>query len=227
MFYGASPEQMKNEYLFSRRLLIIGCGGHSKVVTDIAEAVGFKDISYLNTFGGAKTFMERNVLHTEPEYYQDYFFVAIGDNASRERVFNKFTNDNPNAIPVSLIHPSSIITQRCSIDGGTVVMPLCVINSSTTIGKGVIVNTRSSIDHDSCLKDFSSLAPGVSMGGNVCVGERSAISIGASVKHGVQIGKDAVVGGASLVLKNVEDNAVVYGIPARFVRERKSGDRYL
>jgi len=227
MFYKVFPEQMKNEYLLSKRLLIIGCGGHSKVITDIAEAMGFEDISYLNTLGGSKTFMERDVVHREPEHYRDYFFVAIGDNASRERVFTKFSNDNPNAIPVSLIHPSSIITQRCSIDGGTVVMPLCVVNSSTTIGKGVIVNTRSSIDHDSCLKNFSSLAPGVSMGGNVYLGERSAISIGASVKHGIHIGKDVVVGGASLVLKNVEDNAVVYGIPARFIRERKSGDRYL
>jgi len=218
---------MKNEYLLSRKLLIIGCGGHSKVVTDIAEAMGFQNISYLNTFGGDKTFMGRDVLHKEPEHYQDYFFVAIGDNASRERVFKKFSSENPNAIPVSLIHPSSIITDRCSIEVGTVVMPLCIINSSTSIGKGVIVNTKASIDHDSCLKDFSSLAPGVSMGGNVCIGERSAISIGASVKHGIQIGKDAVIGGASFVLKDVEDNTVVYGIPARFIRHRKTGDRYL
>lgn len=218
---------MKNEYLLSRRLLIVGCGGHSKVVTDIAEAMGFENISYLNKFGSDKIFMGRDVLHKEPAQYQDYFFVAIGDNTSRERAFTKFSSENPSATPVSLIHPSSIITETCSIEGGTVVMPLCVINSSTTIGKGVIVNTKSSIDHDSCLKDFSSLAPGVTIGGNVCVGERSAISIGASVIHGIQIGKDAVIGGASLVLKNVDSNTVVYGVPASFIRYRMSGDRYL
>lgn len=106
-------------------------------------------------------------------------------------------------------------------------MPLSVVNSSTTLGKCVIVNTSSSVDHDSVLMDFSSLAPGVHMGGNVSVVIRSVISIGSSIKHGVEIGNDVVVGSSSLVLDDIEDNSVAYGIPSRFIRKRKLGEQYL
>ena len=132
-----------------------------------------------------------------------------------------------NSIPLSLIHPSSIISPRCSIGNGTVIMPLCVINSFSKIGNGVIINTRSSIDHDNCLKSFSSIAPGVSTGGNVYVGERSAVSIGASISHGIKIGSDVVIGASSLVNKNIDNNWVAYGTPVKLIRERKIGDKYL
>ena len=218
---------MIRDYDTSKKLIIVGCGGHSKVVTDVAETLGFKNIDYLNTYDDVKTFYGKNVIKKELEKFQYYFFVAIGDNSSRQRVFKNFISKNPQAIAISLIHPSSIVTSRCTIGVGTLIMPLCVINSSTNIGDGVIINTRSNVDHDSSLMDFSSLAPGVSMGGNVFIGERTAISVGASVKHGVKIGKDTVVGGSSYVSKDVGDNMVVYGVPAKFIRNRRADEKYL
>ena len=212
---------------FNKKLLIIGCGGHSKVVTDIAESIGFANISFLDTFSDKDTFLGRNVIHQEIENYREYFFVAIGENSLRERIFNNFQLKNKNSIPLSLIHPSSIISPRCSIGNGTVIMPLCVINSSSSIGNGVIINTRSSIDHDNCLKSFASIAPGVSTGGNVYVGERSAVSIGASINHGIKIGSDVVIGASSLVNKDIDNNWVAYGTPVKLIRERKIGEKYL
>ena len=71
------------------------------------------------------------------------------------------------------------------------------------IGNGVIINTSSSVDHDCYLKDFCSLAPGVNIGGNVVIGKRTFLSIGAKVMHGIKIGNDNVVGGSSFVNKNI------------------------
>ena len=216
-----------NQHQYHEHLLIIGCGGHSKVVSDIAESQGYSNISYLNTFGGDDRFLGREVLHYEPLGYEDAFFVAIGDNRVRQRVTAEFLEKNPRAKQPSLIHPTSVISKYSSIGTGVVIMPLCVINHSTEIGDGVIINTRSSVDHDSNLRDFSSIAPGVSMGGNVWIGERSAVSIGATIKHGVKIGRDVLIGANSLVLSDVEDSSVAYGLPAKNIRNRTQGEKYL
>ena len=106
-------------------------------------------------------------------------------------------------------------------------MPLSVISCFATIEEGVIINTRSSADHDVVMRRFSSLAPGVSLGGYVEVGERSAISIGSSLIHDIKIGNDVVVGAGSTVLSEVTDNSVTYGTPARHIRYRKPSDSYL
>ena len=215
------------QYLNHENLLIVGCGGHSKVVTDIAESLGHLNISYLNTLGGDERFLDKKVIHYDLSGYEDGFFVAIGDNSVRQRVTAEFLAKNPRAKLLSLIHPTSVVSKDTSIGKGVVVMPLCVINHSTVVGDGVIINTRSSVDHDSNLQDFSSVAPGVSMGGNVSIGERSAVSIGATIKHGVRIGRDVVIGANSLVLSDIEDSCVAYGLPATKIRDRVQGEKYL
>ena len=208
------------------RLLIIGCGGHSKVVTGIAEDIGFKNICFLDEFNENKEFLGREILQNNLENYTGYFFVAIGDNYKRESIFIEFQKKNKKATPVTLIHPSSIVLQKCFIGKGTVIMPNCVINSFSNISEGVIINTKASVDHDNCLMSFSSVAPGVTTGGNVSIGKRSAICMGASIKHGVKIGQDVIVGANSLVMNDIDSNQVVYGTPARFIRKRSKEDNY-
>lgn len=79
---------------------------------------------------------------------------------------------------VSAVHPSAQIGKGVSIGEGTVVMAGAVINSGTKIGYHYIINTKASVDYDCCLFDFSSIAPGVTLGGNVRVGTHAAVSFG-------------------------------------------------
>jgi acetyltransferase-like isoleucine patch superfamily enzyme len=102
-----------------------------------------------------------------------------------------------------------------------------IINPNSTIGEHCIVNTASSIDHDSILERFSSVAPGVITGGNVRVGEFSALSLRAAVIHGCSIGPHTIVGAGATVLKDIPAFAVAYGTPARVVRTRAAGEKYL
>ena len=217
----------KSSYDIKRKLMILGCEGHSKVATDIAESVGFHNICYEDPYRENNTFLNRKVYKSIKENYKDYYFVAIGDNFLREKVSRQFSIDNKEAELLSLIHPSSIISSKCSIGIGTIIMPLCAINSYSKLGNGVIINTNSIIEHDAHLMDFSSLAPGVTIGGYVSIGKRSAVSIGASVIHNINIGNDVVVGASSLVMKDIGDNQVAYGLPAKCIRERKAGEKYL
>jgi acetyltransferase-like isoleucine patch superfamily enzyme len=77
------------------------------------------------------------------------------------------------------------------------------------------------------MSDFSSIAPGVTTGGNISIGKFSAVSLGANVIHGIKIGKHSVIGSGSTVLTNIDDYVVAYGTPAKIIRERKDGDKYL
>ena len=106
-------------------------------------------------------------------------------------------------------------------------MPLSVINSSSRIGEGVIVNTNSCIEHDNYLMDYSSVGPSVTTGGNVNLGKRSAICIGSVINNNILIGSDTIIGAKSLVNKNLTDKSIFYGVPAKFVRERLPNEPYL
>ena len=210
-----------------KNLLIIGCGGHSKVISDIAREIGFKNIFYNDTIKNEELFLGCPVVNEDIKNYEDYFFVAIGDNFIRETVTFNFLKANPKSTPATIVHPTSVISDNCTLGVGSTVMPLCVINSHSKIGKGVIVNSRSSLDHDNCLMDFSSVAPGVTTGGNVYIGNRSAISIGSVIKNDLKIGSDTVVGASSYVNIDIGSNFLAYGSPAKLIRERAVGEKYL
>ena len=218
---------MSQNYDFNKKLAIIGCGGHAKVVTEIAESVGFKKIFYIDKLIQKKYFLNREVNSFLSENYSEYIFVALGDNYKREVIFKKLQNNYENSQIVSLIHPSSQVSKRCNIGIGSVVMPLSIINSSTEVGKGVIINSNTVVEHDNFIMDFSSLAPSVTTGGNVYIGERSAISIGSTIKNNVKVGYDSVIGASSYLNKDVGDNCIFYGNPAKFVRNREIGEKYL
>lgn len=211
----------------AHHLIIIGCGGHAKVVYDIATLNDYQAISFIDTTGSAKDFLERPVKDAIPMNYNGHFIVAVGDNHARQCVYHSFQKANPQAVSPALVHPSSVVSSSCTIGAGTVVMPLCILNAGTRVDTGVIINSRSSIDHDCTLMDFCSTAPGCTLGGSVMVGERSAICIATTVIHNIRIGNDAVVGAKSLVLHDIADNILAHGIPAEPRRRREPGDPYL
>ena len=218
---------MHQNFNLNKSLAIIGCGGHAKVVTEIAESLGFKKIFYIDKFIQKKYFLNREVNPKLVETYDEYIFVALGDNYKRERVFKELQKNYKNSQLVSLIHPSAQVSKKCYVDIGSVVMPLCIINSSSKVGKGVILNSNTVVEHDNYIMDFSSLAPSVTTGGNVSIGVRSSISIGSTIKNNVKVGSDSVIGACSYLNKDVGDNCIFYGNPAKFVRNREIGEKYL
>ena len=227
MAINCNQELLGYDIDFSQKLLIYGCGGHSKVVSEVAESVGFKDIFHFDPKNNQRQFMGRSIIEKCSENYQGYFFIAIGDNFVREKIFKEFLISHKSSKSLVLVHPSSFVSRTSSISEGTIIMPLAVINSSSNIGKGVIINTSCVVEHDTKLNNFSSLAPNSSLGGNSIVGERTAISIGANVKHGIKIGNDVIVGASSCVLNDIGDNIVCHGVPAKIIRSREKGEKYL
>lgn len=217
-------------------IVVFGASGHAKVVIDIIEKeskyriVGIFDPKFEKgmTFLGYPILGSENDLPGVIQNFPEIFgVVAIGDNWLRKKVVEKVQSVNCSLSFISCVHPSASIGKEVVVGKGTMVMPGVVINAGTTIGDFSILNSISSIDHDCNIGNYVSIAPGVIIGGNVLIGDSAIISLGAKVIHGRKIGKHALVGAGAVVLKDIEDYTVAYGIPAKKIRERKEGDQYL
>lgn len=208
-----------------KNIIIIGSSGHAKVVKDVIAKEGrFKVVRVLNL--GQKPrgrslidFVKKNAVYGG--------IVAIGDNWARKEVADRLLKIIPDFRFITAVHPSAQIGDGVTIGDGTVVMAGVIINSDTKIGRFCILNTRSSVDHDSVMEDFSSLAPGVTTGGNVRIGAFSAVSLGARIIHKISIGEHTVIGAGATVVKTIPSYSIAYGVPARIIRKRRKGAKYL
>ncbi len=200
------------------KLIIVGASGHGKVAADIAIKMSkWQRIAFLDDDESIEISMGLEVIGKTADAltYKDEadFFVAIGRNAIREKIQEKLIEQGLNV--VSLIHPSAVIGTDVEIGVGTVVMAGTVINSSTRIGKGCIINTSSSLDHDNVVKDFVHVSPGVRIAGNVSIGEGTWIGIGSVISNNVNICSGCKVGAGALVIKDIAEPGTYVGVPAK------------
>ncbi len=218
------------------KILIIGAGGHAKVIVDIIkkenkfEVLGFLD----NSLKKGKKILGYEVLGNEEDLNvlmskHSIFggIIAIGDNYSRSLLAKKIKKLCKQFKFINCIHPMSSIAFDVSLGEGNVVMAGATINTSSKIGNHCILNTNCSVDHDNKLLDFSSLAPNAVTAGNVKVGEFSAIGISASILQNISIEDNCIIGAGSMVNKNTKSNSVYFGTPAKFVRDHTLGQKYL
>ena len=203
------------------RLIIIGASGHGKVVADIAIKMNkWQNIAFLDDDESIKTSMGLEVIGkaTDAFTYKDEadFFVAIGSNAAREKIQEKLIEEGLNV--VSLIHPSAVIGTDVQIGIGTAVMAGVVINSSTRIGKGCIINTSCSVDHDNVIENYVHISPGARTAGSVSIGKDTWLGIGSVVSNNVNIYSGCKVGAGAVVVKDITEPGTYVGVP---VRKRK------
>lgn len=200
------------------RLLIIGAGGHGKVVADIAQKMNkWKEISFLDDDTSKKTCVGLDIIGTIYEahlFYKDYdFFIAVGNNSVREAFQTKFESEYLSI--EKLIHPSAVIGAGVEIGIGSVVMAGAIINSCTIIGRGCIVNTGATVDHDSCIEDFVHISPGVNIAGDVTIGRGTWIGIGSSISNSVNITRNCIIGAGGVVIRNITTSGTYVGSPVR------------
>jgi sugar O-acyltransferase (sialic acid O-acetyltransferase NeuD family) len=202
------------------RLLIVGAGGHGKVVAECALALGrWREVAFLDgRHPQLARVLEWPVIGSDVEprrFLADYpeAFVAIGGNALRlERL--AALEAAGFRLPV-VAHPASWVSPSASIDFGSVVVAGAIVNAAAVIGRGCIVNTGATVDHDCSVGDGVHVAPGAHVGGDAVVGPRTWIGIGAAIRHGVRIGSDVMVGAGAAVIEDVPDGVTVVGVPAR------------
>ncbi len=199
------------------RLIIVGAGGHGKVIADSAIKNGYTDIGFVddNATGECMGFPVTGTC-TDIEKFDDGntdFVIGIGNNATRKMIAEKY-----NVNWITLVHPSAQIAVNVSIGKGTVVMAGAVINACATVGEHCIINSSAIVEHDNMLEDYVHISPGVKLGGTVIIGEQTHIGIGATVSNNVSICRDCLIGAGAVVVKNIKDIGTYAGTPARKIK---------
>ena len=213
-----------------KSILIIGGGGHSKVVIETALAscqyqkVSILDDQHTNTSLIQNMVLDhlvvgkcKEVLSEEFKREYDHAFVALGDSKKRLHWLNTL-KINKYKIP-SLIHPKAYISPSCKIGAGVLIAANAAIQSSVHLKDGVIVNTGATIDHYCNIDEGVHICPGVHLAGNVIIGSKSWIGLGSCIIENTVIGKNVLVGAGSLVLKDLPNNVKAFGSPARLCKK--------
>lgn len=203
------------------KLLIIGAGGHGKVVADIALKMNkWKEILFLDDNENIRTPIGMEVIGKTRdvfEYMDDFdFFIGIGNNSIREGIQSKLEAEGVN-LP-TLIHPSAVIGEQVELAAGTIVMAGCVINCCAKIGKGCIINTSSTIEHDNLIEDYVHISPGVNLAGTVNIGKGTWLGIGSTVSNNINITSSCNIGAGAIVIKDITEAGTYVGVPARRVK---------
>lgn len=119
----------------------------------------------------------------------------------------------------NLIHPTSYFGSNVQKGNGIYIGALNTIAPNCIVGDYCIVNRASSIGHDTTLGECTSIMPGATIGGLVKIGNNATVGIGATIIDRITIGNNSFIGAGSVVIRDVPDNVVVVGTPAKILRE--------
>lgn len=208
----------------------LGVGGHAKVVIEALRLCGDTDIVGLldrdpsrwgTKVSGIPILGGDDLLPSLRAQGIDAVFIGLGgagDLRPRHHLYALARSVGFDV--VSAVHPSAVVSRESAIGAGVTVLAGAIINAGAQLGENVIVNTGAIVEHDCLIADHVHIATGAALAGTVTVGEESHIGLGASVREGRTIGCHVIVGAGAVVVDDVPDGVVVYGVPARVMSER-------
>lgn len=211
-----------------KKIIIVGSGGHAKVVIDILHEMALisKDIKIIgvtsNSLSISDSFFGYPILGNDDvikSYADDKnFFVVMGlggyrDNKLREKVFQYVKSMDVTFMNV--IHPLAIISKTVILGEGIVVFPGVILNTDVRIGDNSIIATGSTIDHETVIDSNVLISAGVTVGAYSKIGEFCLLALGSKVISGIVIERNVLVAAGAVVVSNVMENRKVFGIPAK------------
>ena len=213
----------------NKELILIGGGGHCKMIIsqlkkinrfeiigiiDKYKPIGSRvlDVEIIGKDEDLKSLYERGIR---------YALITLGsvkDNLKRQSLFD-LAKKLGYEFPI-LIGPGTLIDKDVKIDAGTVILPGSIINVGSTIGKNCILNSGSIIEHDCQIGNHCHIAPGAHLSGGVEIGDLSFVGIGSTIIQGIKIGKNVTIGAGSVVIRDIPENTIVVGNPAKIIKHK-------
>ncbi|MDR3574518.1 MAG: acetyltransferase [Anaerolineaceae bacterium] len=224
---------MKNNHFHKipPKVILWGGTGQAKVVRPIIEYYGSRVVAVFDDtpnlpspFADVPLFLGwsgfRSWVDQQPKRTEIGFCVAIGNPYGRVRL--KFSDQliSDGLVPVTVIHPSAILSDNIEIGVGCQIMAGAVINPEVRIGNQCIINTKASIDHECIISDGCEVAPGATLCGCVQMDINSWVCAGATVLPRIHIGADAIVGAGAVITRNVPAGTTVVGVPAKPIKRK-------
>lgn len=201
----------------AKNVIILGAGGHAKVIADIIETSGDNLLGFLDDSEERQNtiiYNNKKVIGKISDclkYENTLFIIGIGCNKIRKKIAEQY-----NLNWYTAIHPTAVVGNNVTIAQGSVVMANAVINVDSKIGKHCIINTKVSVDHDNIIEDYVHISPGATLAGTVTIRELTWICAGAIVINNITIEKNNIIGAGAVVVKDIKDSGNTYvGIPVK------------
>jgi UDP-perosamine 4-acetyltransferase len=208
----------------SRKIVILGGGGHAKVLIDLIHTQGYYEVAGILDSGleNSSKVLGVPVLGGDElliELFKTGVKMAcigvgsIKDNSIRKRLYEKAKQIGFLIPPLS--HPHAWISEEAKLSEGAQIMAGSVIQASTLIGENTIINTAAAVDHDCIIGRDVHICPGAILSGGVSIGDNAFVGAGTTIIQGIKIGEGALIGAGSVVLTDVPAGQKVVGVPAR------------
>lgn len=217
-------------------IVLIGGGNQAHYTIDIINKekkyniIGIVDsIHPIGTkrFGYKIIGRQENLQSLIKEYNIHGGIIAIGDNWVRHEISQQLLQMVSADFFVNAIHPSVIVGDNVKLGNGVVAMAGVIFNPKSVIGDFTFYATGAQIEHDCIIEPYASVSAGSILGGHVHIKTLAAITLNVTIVDRVSIGINTVIGAASLVTKPIGDNLLAYGNPAKVIRVRKKGEKFL
>lgn len=201
-------------------LLLIGAGGHAKVVIDAVYSMIPSCQIVLRDQDPSKSghHLINNIIIKLMQNWSglpENYHVSIGNNNSR-RALNLAAQAQGKK-SYTVIHSDALVSPSAHIASGSFIAARSVVSVDATIAEACIINHAAIVDHDCRIGAYCHIAPNVTLGGEVQIGDGSLIGASATVLPGVKLGANVVIGAGAVILSDVPDNQVVVGVPGRCI----------
>lgn len=211
-------------------IIFWGALGHAKVLKDSIRHKNIKLVALFDNNSDVKS-----PFYNVPIYYKNegfekwystinnnkiYFAIAIGGDKGKVRMDIHNYLENKGLLPYTIIHDSSFIAENVIIGDGSQILAKSAICVDTSIGKECIINTGATVDHECILGDGVHICPGANVAGCVEIKSYSMIGTGAIILPRIKIGKKCIIGAGAVVTKDIPDDTIVVGNPARKLERR-------
>ena len=204
--------------MMAKKLIIVGSGGHASVVLDAARLMNsWTSIVVLDKHIDSKVLPVDALYENRRDYINNAeFIVAIGNNDDRKRLLEELTSEG--ASIATVIHPSAVIATSAIVGPGSCVLAGAILNPFVQIGKGVIINTKASVDHHGVIGEYTHVAPGATLAGEVTVGSLGFIGTGASISNQINITSNVIVGAGGVVIADITKPGTYVGVPVKQIK---------
>jgi sugar O-acyltransferase (sialic acid O-acetyltransferase NeuD family) len=207
------------------RVVVVGAGGHARVVTSLlrlmpeVEVVGVADRTSSaigERIGDTKIVTTFDDLPELLHSGVTWAALALGDNRERSEMLARLKSGGFSLL--TAVHPTAVIEADAKVGEGAVICAGAIVCTEVVIGPGVIINTGAIVDHECVVEECAHVAPGCCLAGRVHVGARTLVGAGSRVIPNRRVGADCVIGAGSVVVGDIPDGSVAYGVPARVQR---------
>jgi sugar O-acyltransferase (sialic acid O-acetyltransferase NeuD family) len=207
-----------------KKNIVIGSGGHSKVIIDILKRNNQKIYGIVSddplikknhtnksNFLGKLKFLFK--LKDKNSYN---IYIGIGKSDIRKKIYFELKKYNFNFPP--LICPTAILSNDCKIGKGSFINSGCILNTHCSVGLFSIINTGSTIDHETKIGNFSTICPGVNIAGQVKIGNNCFVGTGSVINNNLKLTSNLIVGSGSVVINSLLKSGTAVGIPCNYIK---------